>query len=109
MAEQDIHITSDIPDFNMPQVGDGEIMLAFLKAGFHSEELAMLNRCRLFCQVIYMSDLCTGAGDQVDSQWLQGKIRETKQCSVLMATDRHSDSMQMECVAPSHPYSIKSG
>jgi len=44
MVTHDIHIKSDIPDFKLPRAGDGEIMLAFLKAGFHTEELATLNR-----------------------------------------------------------------
>jgi len=52
MANHDIYITSDIPDFNLPQAGDSELMLAFLRVGFCTEELAMLNRCWMFCKVI---------------------------------------------------------
>jgi len=43
MAHHDIHVKEDIPDFNVPQAGDGELMLAFMKAGFWNEDIAILN------------------------------------------------------------------
>jgi len=67
MAHHDIHVKEDIPDFNMPQAGDGELMLAFMKAGFHNKDIAILNQCRMYCWVIFISDICTGAGEQVNS------------------------------------------
>jgi len=77
MQHYDIHITEDIPDFTVPRAGDKELMRVFVTAGFCNEEIASLNRCRLFCHVIFISDICTGAGEKVDSRWLQGKESNT--------------------------------
>jgi len=43
MAQNDIHIHSDIPDIEMPRRGDVELMRAFIRAGYGMEELATLN------------------------------------------------------------------
>jgi len=74
MATHNIHITADLPDFQVPREGDTEIMRVFLCSGFRKDEIASLNRCRMYSRVIFTSDICTGAGDQVDSRALQGQI-----------------------------------
>jgi len=77
MVQNDIHIILDIQDFSMPQAGNGKLMCAFIRARFCMEELATLNRCHMHCWVIFMSDICMGMGEQVNSQWLQGKVSDT--------------------------------
>jgi len=80
MVNHNIHITADIPDFQTPREGDKEIMRVFLRAGFGTEEIASLNRCRMYSRVIFTSDICTGAGDQVDPRWLHGQISNNHAC-----------------------------
>jgi len=73
MAKNDIHIHLDIPVIEMPHIRDVELMRAFIRAGYHMEELATINHCRMHVWVIFLSDICTGAGEQVNQQWLRGK------------------------------------
>jgi len=74
MVTHNISLKSDIPDFPVPREGDQELMRTFLRAGFCKEELATLNRCHMHSRMIFTSNICTGAGDQVDGRWLQGTI-----------------------------------
>jgi len=77
MVQNGIHIWSDIPDMDAPQVGGEEIMRAILQASFCNEELAAINQCRMHNRMIFVLDICVGAGNQVDSRWLQGRVNHT--------------------------------
>jgi len=76
MVNHDIHVMLDIPDFQVPREGDQEIMRVFLRAGVRQDEIATLNRCRMYSRVIFTSDICTGAGNQVDVRWLRGQVSQ---------------------------------
>jgi len=77
LVQNNIHIISDILEIEMPCWGDVELMRTFARAGYHSEELATINRCRMYVPAIFLSDICTGAGEQVDQRWLRGKVSQT--------------------------------
>ncbi len=59
----DLHLMIDIPDFPLQRNGDQEIVRAFLQHGFQHPQLGALHRCRMFLQVLRLSDLCTGTGN----------------------------------------------
>ncbi len=68
--EADIHLMINIPDFPLQCHGDQEIVHAFLQHGFRQPQLGALHRCRMFLQVLRLSDLCTGTGDRLlTSDW----------------------------------------
>jgi len=49
LVQNNIHITSDIPEIEMPSCwGDVELMRAFARAGYRSEELAIINHCCMY-------------------------------------------------------------
>jgi len=77
MAQSKIHIYLDIPEIEMPWMRDVELMRAFIRAGYRTEELATINRCHMHIWVIFLLDICTGAGEQVDQRWLWGEVSHT--------------------------------
>jgi len=48
LANHNIHLMADIPDFQVPREGNKEIMCILLQAGFCMEELASLNQCWIY-------------------------------------------------------------
>jgi len=66
-----IDLATGTEDFPPTQQGDNEIMRIFLQAGIHGQELKVLNGCRMFLQVIFISDICTGSGTHLStSDWM---------------------------------------
>ncbi len=72
-VQQGIKIWMDIYDFQLHQSNDREIMQILLSTGFWSDELATLNCCRMFLQVIFLSDICNGMGMAVNTQFWVGE------------------------------------
>jgi len=63
--EADIHMMINIPDFPLQRKGDRELLRLFLQHGFRQPQLGALHRCRMFLQVLRVSNICTGNGDQL--------------------------------------------
>jgi len=63
--EANLHLMIDIPDFPLQRQGDRELVRAFLQYGFRQPQLGALHWCRMFLQVLRLSDLCTGSGDRL--------------------------------------------
>ncbi len=82
-----IEITMDIEDFEKPRRGNQEIMRLFLQGRVQGPELASLNRCRMYLQAIYVSDICTGDGQAIDPRFWDGR----EQCQMAYRWPR------MEC------------
>jgi len=57
-----IDITMDIYDFHIQWEWDKELMRVFTEQGYRATDLAMLNKCRLYLQVIFVSDICNASG-----------------------------------------------
>lgn len=62
VQEYGIEIHDDIPDFVPPRLGDQLLIPLFSSHGFHGPELGLLNQCRLFLRVLWLSDLTTADG-----------------------------------------------
>lgn len=57
---------------------DSFIMEDFLKAGYQGEELAEMNRCRMYLQVTTLADISTGDGWALWRTALQGQKKLQK-------------------------------
>jgi hypothetical protein len=55
------------------RTGDKFIMEAFADYGFSAKQLKLLNLCRLYLQILLLSDLTTGDGKQLDRQLMYKK------------------------------------
>jgi len=62
-------------------------MRLFLQGRVQGPELASLNRCRMYLQAIYVSDICTGDGQVIDPRFWDGR----EQCQMAYRWPR------MEC------------
>jgi len=63
--EADIHPMIHIPNFPLQQHGDRELVWVFLQHRFCQPQLGALHWCRMFLQVLRISDICTGSGEQL--------------------------------------------
>jgi len=63
--EADIHLMINIPDFPLQRQGNRELVHVFLQHGFRQLQLRALHQCRMFLQVLRISDICTGSGEQL--------------------------------------------
>jgi len=71
-------IDEDIKDFSLPWERDQMIMEVFLCTGYRSSELATLNQCRMYLQVVFLSDICNGHGMAIENQFWTGKAISDK-------------------------------
>jgi len=49
-------------------------MKIFIQQGVIDQELSILNRCRMFLHVIFLSDISTGDGRAINSQYWEGNM-----------------------------------
>jgi len=47
-------------------------MEGFLRTGYRDSKLVTLNRCRMYLQVIFLSDICNGQGTTIENQFWSG-------------------------------------
>ncbi len=62
-------------DLNLPRQADVELMRLFIHSGFRNTELTILNKCRMFLQVIFLSDICKASGTKLESHMWQHPVR----------------------------------
>mmetsp|Transcript_21350 Transcript_21350/g.30549 ORF Transcript_21350/g.30549 Transcript_21350/m.30549 type:complete len:1538 (+) Transcript_21350:1841-6454(+) len=69
-----VNLTVDIRKAWTPEPqrqGDGAIMTIFIESGYSGKDLAQLNRCRLYVQVFFISDVATADGKYIDEKYRQ--------------------------------------
>jgi len=71
-VQRGISLTEDIQDFEIPHHQDRTLMDTFLSFGYCNTELALLNQCRMFLKVIFVSDICNGQGTAIEQQFWKG-------------------------------------
>ena len=59
----------DIP-LDLPWEGDKWLMGEFIRLGYSEEQLRRLNRVRIYQQVIYLSEVLSASGKQLDQKYL---------------------------------------
>ena len=52
----------------LPREGDQFIMQAFFEKGYSQEILLRLNRVRIYCQALFLSDILTASGNKIDTE-----------------------------------------
>ena len=63
--EYRIRVEERTPSLRLQREGDAFLMEAFIEAGYQGEELAQLNRCRMFLQVVTVADISSGDGTKL--------------------------------------------
>lgn len=66
---------SIVPRFKPNWEKDRNLMKSFANSGFQGLQLAAVNMCRLYLQVIYLSDITTGDGQYISKAIYSGEIR----------------------------------
>jgi hypothetical protein len=81
--EVGIQIRDDIQDFVPPRVNDKLLVPLFGLLGFRGQELLHLNMCRLFLQVLWLSELTTADGLLLERHAVQSpfSISCRRQCN----------------------------
>jgi len=69
MQESEVTIFTDFEDIPLQWHGDIKLMWLFQKIGKKQPELQMLNHCRMYLQVFLLSDIVTGTGTTISSQF----------------------------------------
>jgi len=64
-----VTLSMDFTDIPLQQHGDIEIMHLFVKTGWKQLALQMLNQCRMHLQVFLLSDIVTGTGESIATQF----------------------------------------
>jgi len=77
MHENGISIETNTPEIPMSREGDQLLTNLFLQAGIRGKDLAALNRCRLFLQVVTLADISDGSGHYITDAMLSGKANTT--------------------------------
>jgi len=67
--ESGMIVTTDFTNIPPQRHGDIEIMRLFVKTGWKQPVLQMLNQCRMYLQVFLISDIVTGVGSSIASQF----------------------------------------
>ena len=66
------------PHLQLWREGDQFLVSAFSAAGFKKQQLARLNRCRVYLQVTTLADLTNGSGNAItDLAWM-GELDQTR-------------------------------
>ncbi len=63
--EANIHLMINILDFPLQWHGDKELVRVILQHKFCQPQLGALHQCRMFLQVLRISDICTGSREQI--------------------------------------------
>jgi len=53
-------------DYDLPRKANVELMRLFIHSGFRNTELKTLNKCRMFLQVTFLSNICEASGMKLE-------------------------------------------
>jgi len=68
-----LSVTNNIQEFEIPRQYDKEIMKMFLQDSVCGADLAAVNWCRMYLQVVFVSEICNGEGTKIDQNYWNGK------------------------------------
>ena len=78
LSESDIKLDVSVPEFPLARESDALLIPTFVARGFCDAELFQLNRCRIFLQVISLSDICSGCGKYILKSSWEGIFESTR-------------------------------
>jgi len=67
--ESGVTVLMDFAEIPLQRHGDIELMWLFVKTGWKQLALQVLNHCRMYLQVFLISDIMTGTGSFIASQF----------------------------------------
>ena len=71
-------IEDTVPELELQREGDQYLVRAFQAAGYQGASLRRLNVCRMFLQVVTVSDIATGCGRFISTSGWEGKLDDTR-------------------------------
>ena len=80
-----LHITVEVENHwipILPRTGDAFLMELFQRFNFNKKQLGILNRCRLYLQVLTLSDITSAAGNTILPTISQGKRPQHRRSSL---------------------------
>ena len=78
VSENSISIQAPHPAINLPRQHDAFLMEAFVTHGCNKLTLRRLNTCRIYLQVITISDIVDAAGRRIVKQYLDGRSQRDR-------------------------------
>jgi len=76
-----IQILGDHWDYSPLRQHDVELMRLFIRAGYQTTDLNTLNRCRMYLQVIFLSEICEATGNKMEQYlWKQPQVTKSAFC-----------------------------
>jgi len=76
-VKRGIEIYTDLMDITPRRQQDRELMHIFARGGYCDAELALLNCCRMYLKVIWLSDICNGSSTEIEHQFWTGRLIAT--------------------------------
>jgi hypothetical protein len=73
LAEQDICVSDDLPDFGYVRQHDRLLMVSFAALNFSASDLAKINVCRQHLQALTLADITDGTGERITLNAWNGK------------------------------------
>ena len=96
-------------NFPTNRKNDRNIMESFVNNGYHSHQLASINRCRIFLKVIHLSDITTGDGQYIsrDAYNVKSEQWSTPRCeSIILKSQEVSLIQSMTSYREINSYAI---
>jgi hypothetical protein len=93
MDAHQIRIEGNSPDFVLSRANDQLLIPLFHEQGIRDDQLQRLNRCRLFFQVLTISDITTGCGGKITKAGWNG-IRDKTRTSSYQWSSQGTPSVQ---------------
>jgi hypothetical protein len=62
LSDNKVSVHIDVPEFELRRENDSLLIPLFVSLGYSGEKLVKLNKCRIFLQVVTLSDICCGDG-----------------------------------------------
>jgi hypothetical protein len=65
LCDSKVALHIDVPEFPLRRENDSLLIPLFVSLGYRGEKLVKLNKCRMFLQVVTLSDICCGDGHSI--------------------------------------------
>lgn len=99
----------DYPVIPFPRENDLTIMYIATSLGYRGERLRSINRCRLFCNAIFLSDLAAANGKRLDPRYISNAATHALSSSYNFPREQPSDDDWAEWRAFWQSYCLSDG
>ena len=78
LSENGMRIEDDVTDFEKGRTHDTLLIESFIESGYIEDKLRRLNLCRIYLQVVFLSDIATGDGKAITEIAWKGNKDSTR-------------------------------